>query len=49
MKFFLNFLDRIGRKRIVMDRSANEPYLERYYIFLNEYVQSYDIIRIGIR
>ena len=36
MKWFLNFLDRVGRKRIVMDRQDNEPYLERYYIFLKD-------------
>ena len=33
---FLKFLDRIGRKRIVMDRGENQPYLERYYLFLKE-------------
>jgi hypothetical protein len=32
----LKFLDRLGRKRIVMDRVENEPYLERYYVFLRE-------------
>jgi hypothetical protein len=32
----LNTLDRVGRKRIVMDRQDNEPYLERYYIFLKD-------------
>lgn len=36
MKWFLNFLEKIGRKRIVMDRQHNEPYLERYYLFLKE-------------
>ena len=36
MKWFLDFLDRIGRKRIVMDRQSDEPYLERYYLFLND-------------
>jgi hypothetical protein len=30
----LKLLDRLGRKRIVMDRVENEPYLERYYLFL---------------
>jgi len=35
-KFFLNQLDRLGRKRIVLDRSSNEPYLERYYVFLKD-------------
>lgn len=33
---FLKFLDRMGRKRIVMDRGENQPYLERYYLFLKE-------------
>ena len=33
---FLKLLDRMGRKRIVMDRGENEPYLERYYLFLKE-------------
>jgi hypothetical protein len=36
MKWFLNTLERLGRKRIVMDRQSNEPYLERYYIFLKD-------------
>jgi hypothetical protein len=38
MKWFLNWLDKIGRKRIIMDRLDNEPYLERYYIFLKDRV-----------
>jgi hypothetical protein len=36
MKWFLDFLDRVGRKRIVMDRQSDEPYLERYYLFLKD-------------
>jgi hypothetical protein len=36
MNWFLNLLDSIGRKRIVMDRIDNEPYLERYYLFLKD-------------
>ena len=36
MKKFLNWLDKLGRKRIVMDRINNEPYLERYYLFLKD-------------
>lgn len=36
MSRFLNWLERIGRKRIVMDRQDNEPYLERYYLFLKD-------------
>ena len=33
---FLNWLDSCGRKRIVYDRLDNEPYLERYYLFLKD-------------
>jgi hypothetical protein len=33
---FLNWLDAHGRKRTVMDRTSDEPYLERYYLFLKE-------------
>jgi len=33
---FLKFLEARGRKRIVMDRTSDEPYLERYYLFLKE-------------
>jgi hypothetical protein len=33
---FLNWLDNNGRKRIIYDRVNNEPYLERYYLFLKE-------------
>lgn len=36
IKMFLKFLDKIGRKRIIMDRQSDEPYLERYYLFLKE-------------
>ena len=36
MKWFLNLLERMGRKRIVMDRQSDEPYLERYYLFLKD-------------
>ena len=32
----LRLLDKLGRKRIVMDRESNEPYLERYYLFLKD-------------
>ena len=33
---FLSFLERHDRKRIIMDRSCNEPLLTRYYIFLKD-------------
>ena len=33
---FLKPLERLGRKRIVMDRVNDEPYLERYYLFLKD-------------
>jgi len=32
----LKCLDKLGRKRIIMDRESKEPYLERYYIFLKD-------------
>ena len=35
MKWLLNRLDRMGRKRVIMDRQNNEPYLERYYVLFN--------------
>ena len=35
-KWFLQWLERRGRKRVVMDRINNEPYLERYYLFLKD-------------
>ena len=36
MQWFLDWLERQGRKRIVMDRVNDEPYLERYYVFLKD-------------
>jgi hypothetical protein len=33
---FLKLLERLGRKRVIYDRVRNEPYLERYYLFLKE-------------
>jgi len=33
---FLNWLEKLGRKRVIMDRHNNEPYLTRYYLFLKE-------------
>lgn len=36
MKLFLKMLDKMGRKRIVLDRQSREPYLERYYLFLKD-------------
>lgn len=38
MKWFLNWLERNGRKRIIMDRADQEPYLERYYVLFKERV-----------
>jgi hypothetical protein len=32
----LKLLDKLGRKRIILDRESSEPYLERYYIFLKD-------------
>jgi hypothetical protein len=36
--FFLNYLDSVGRKRVILDRESKDPYLERYYLFLKERV-----------
>lgn len=36
MAWLLNWLEQRGRKRIVMDRVNDEPYLERYYVFLKD-------------
>ena len=36
LKFITKFLTKIGRQRIIMDRESNEPYLERYYVFLKD-------------
>jgi len=36
MKWLLDLLERNDRKRIVMDRINNDPYLERYYLFLKD-------------
>jgi hypothetical protein len=33
---FLKLLEKFGRKRIIYDRICNEPYLERYYLFLKD-------------
>ena len=32
----LKLLEKMGRKRVIMDRLCDEPYLERYYLFLKE-------------
>lgn len=29
-------MQRLGRYRVIMDREDNEPYLERYYVFLKD-------------
>ena len=33
---FLRLLDRMGRRRVVMDRVNYEPYLERYYLLFKD-------------
>ena len=32
MNWFLKFLEKHGRKAVIMDREDKEPYLERYYV-----------------
>jgi hypothetical protein len=36
MKWFLNLLEKLDRKRIIKDRQSKEPYLVRYYLFLKD-------------
>jgi hypothetical protein len=36
MKTFSKIMARLGRHRVIMDRQNDEPYLERYYIFLRD-------------
>jgi len=36
MTWFLKLLDKLGRKNVIMDRVSDEPYLERYYLFLRD-------------
>ena len=31
-----NLMKRLGRYRVILDRQDNEPYLERYYLFLKD-------------
>ncbi len=33
---FIKIMEYLGRRRIIYDRLDNEPYLERYYIFLRD-------------
>lgn len=33
-----DLMKRIGRYRLILDRNSNEPYLERYYLFLKDRV-----------
>jgi hypothetical protein len=33
---FFKWMEQHDRKRIVLDRESNEPYLERYYLFLKD-------------
>lgn len=36
LKVITTLLARLNRKRIILDRQSNEPYLERYYVFLRD-------------
>ena len=36
LKQIAKFFTKLGRQRIILDRESNEPYLERYYIFLKD-------------
>ena len=34
--YFSKIMEYLGRRRIINDREDNEPYLERYYVFLKD-------------
>ena len=36
MNKFLKFLERRGRRSVILDRQSSEPYLTRYYLFLKD-------------
>jgi hypothetical protein len=36
MNYFKEFMNYLGRYRLIYDRQDNEPYLERYYLFLKD-------------
>ena len=36
MTFLSKFMEMIGRRRVITDRSGRVPYLIRYYIFLKD-------------
>ena len=36
LKNWIKLMERLGRRRIIMDRVNDEPYLERYYIFMKD-------------
>ena len=36
MNFLFNLLERLDRKRVIMERTDNTPYLTRYYLFLKD-------------
>ena len=38
---WIKMMDLLGRRRIIMDRVNDEPYLERYYIFLKDRSESF--------
>ena len=36
MNRFLQFLEKRGRKRVILDRQSSEPYLTRYYLLFKD-------------
>ena len=36
LKNWVTLMEKLGRRRIIMDRVNDEPYLERYYIFMKD-------------
>ena len=36
LNVWIYLMDKMGRRRIIMDRDNDEPYLERYYLFIRD-------------
>ena len=47
-KYSLSILDYLGRHRIIKDRIDDEPYLERYYLFIKAYLKNFTRFRAKV-
>ena len=41
LESWVALMDKLGRRRIIMDRVNDEPYLERYYIFMKDRIETF--------